>query len=51
MVDTKAGVPYPCVSEVVPESMDGFTWMKGPYRIGPALREQIMECLADLGPK
>jgi predicted XRE-type DNA-binding protein len=39
MVDTQAGVPRPRVSKVVPESVDAFTWMKRPHRIGLALRE------------
>ena len=51
MVDTKARVPRPCASEIVPKSIDAFARMKGPHRIGPALRDQAMERPADLGPK
>src|SRR5467141_3937248 len=51
MVDTKARVPGPRISEIIPEGIDALTWMKLSQRIGPALREQIMERLADLGPE
>ena len=51
VVDTKARVAGPCVSEVVPESVDALTWMRRPHRISPALREQTMESLTDLGPE
>ena len=51
MVDTMAGVPRPCVAEVVPESVDALIRMERPHRISPALREHTMERLADLGPK
>ena len=51
MVDTKAGVPRPSVSEVVPESVDALAGMKRPHRISPALREQTTESLTDLGPE
>jgi hypothetical protein len=49
MVDPKACVPSPRVSEVVPESIDALTWMERPQRISPALREQTLERLPDLG--
>jgi hypothetical protein len=51
VVDPKARVPRPCVSEVVPESVDGLAGMKRPHRISPALREQTTERLTDLGPE
>jgi hypothetical protein len=51
MVDTKARVPGPCVSKVVPESVNALTWMKRPHRISPALREQTMESFTNLGPE
>ena len=51
VVDTKAGVPGPRVSEVVPEGIDAPIWMERPQCIGPALREQMMERLTDLRPE
>jgi len=51
MVDPQARVPRPCVSEVIPESVDAFTRMKRPHRIGPALFDQTMKRLTDLGPE
>ncbi len=51
MVDTKARVPGPRVSEVVPEGVNALTWMKRPQCISPSLREQMMESLTDLGPE
>ena len=51
MVDAKARVPRPGISEVVPESVDARTWMKRPHCISPALRKQAMERVTDLGPE
>ena len=51
MVNTKAGVPRPSVSEVVPKSVDTCTWMKRPHCISPALGKQAMERVTGLGPE
>src|SRR5439155_10641796 len=51
MIDPKARVPGPRVSVVVPEGIDALTRMKRAQRVGPALREQTMERLPNLGPE
>src|SRR5215471_10972703 len=51
VIDPKTRVPRPCIPEIVPEGVDALTRMKRPHRISPALRQQTVERVADLGPE
>src|SRR5688500_1140617 len=51
MIDAQAGVVFPMLAKVIPESVDRLFREKMPNGIDPALREEALVSLADFGLK
>src|SRR5437660_343201 len=51
MIDAETGVTTEGIPEILPESVDPFTWMQSPQRIRPALRDKAAIGVAHLWPK